>query len=1202
MSGVRHRLDRPREGSRSARISWVRVVVFFLGLSAAIGRAQDKGHTTAPRPIDFNRDVHPLLSDRCFQCHGFDEKQRQAGLRLDTEDGLFGPRRRGVAVVPEHPEKSAILGRIRSTNSDKKMPPPDSGLALTTEEVALIERWVEVGAPYAAHWAFVTPVRPPTPRTRLDDHARNDVDRFVLAEIANRGLTPSSPAERETLLRRLSLDLTGLPPTPAETDAFLADRSAYAWDKVVERLLASPRFGERMAQMWLDVARYADTNGFHHDNIRTGWPYRDWVIDAFNQNMPFDQFVVEQLAGDLLQNPTEAQRIATAFCRMHNINDEGGALDPEYRVEAIADRIETVATTFMGLTFTCARCHDHKYDPFTQEDYYSLYAFFNSVEERGVYGADFEQARAYPARLLFRPDGLDEKIATAEQGVVAAREALDAAGEHVEAELAEWEAARRREAGIEWVDVRLEAATSEEGGTLEVQPDGSALSVGKVADFDTHVLTLTTDAVDIRLLRFEALADERLPKGRGALSSHGNSVVSFLSAEAVSVADPDVREKIDWTWAWADVEQQNGDFDILNVLRDDRDGWALAGHIEEGHRTAIFVAKKPFGFEGGTRVEVRIAYRSVYGKHIVGRPRVTLATASKFDVGQFPAVAEDWWESGPYPGKTFDDLFAKDHGPEKAATISRDDKTHRWKHRPQVADGESYALSGERRAFYFGRLIHTPVEREVELSLGSDDAIRVFLNGEQVHANKALRGVAPDQDKIKVKLRAGENLLLLDIINNGGPGGFFCRIDSEHAEPLAPTAFLDRDDRDPRLSEKFIARMASRRSPTYAKRRGELEAAEKRVTDLSGQAVPVLVMKERMQPTPAYVLERGAYDSPNKERPTSRRPPLALNLPLPEGAPTNRLGLAQWLVDPAHPLTARVHVNRIWQMIFGTGLVKSTENFGVQADWPSHPELLDWLAVRFVESGWDQKNLVRLVVQSATYRQSSTVPTAAKAVDPENRLLAWFPRRRLDGEFIRDQALFVAGLLNEDVGGPSVRPYQPAGLWREVSIGGSSNTQVFQRDMGEALYRRSLYTFWKRTSPNPQMRTFDVPTREFCVVRRNATNTPLQALVLWNDEQFVEASRVLAQRTMEEAKAPGDRLRILFRRTTGRMPRDDEIEVLEKTLHRFLERYAESPNDAKALVDVGEASRPESLDVAELAAWTMIANAVLGLDATLVRG
>ena len=723
----------------------------------------------------FNRDIRPILSENCFACHGFDEKKREAKLRLDTPEGALGKAESGAVVVkPGDLKGSELWTRVNSTDKDEIMPPPKSHKALAAADKEKLRRWIEAGAPFEKHWAFVPPVRPPVPEVEnRKSRIENPIDAFIVQRLRREGLAPAMEADRERLLRRVSFDLTGLPPTPEELDAFLADQKPGAYERQVDRLLASPRFGERMAVRWMDVARYGDTNGYLHDVRRTGWPWRDWVIKAFNDDLPFDRFVIEQVAGDLLPDAKPEQVLATAFCRNHLITVEGGTIAAEYLNEYAADRVQTVGTAFLGLTFNCCRCHDHKFDPLKQEDFYGLQAYFNSITEKH---AENNKAPAYPPLI-------------------------------------------------------------------------------------------------------------------------------------------------------------------------------------------------------------------------------------------------------------------------------------------------------------------------------------------------------------------------------------------ETASPLAP----------------------------------------------EGPKAKVMVMQEAPVPTPTFVLSRGQYDLPDKKRPVSRRPPEVLGAPLP-GAPENRLGLAQWLVSPQNPLLARVTVNRLWQQFFGAGLVRSVDDFGMQGDYPTHPELLDWLAVEFRDGPkpWSVRHIVRQIVTSATYRQSSRIVAEVAAKDPENRLLARFPRQRLSAEEIRDQAIFAAGLLSEELGGEPVFPYQPAGLWEERA-NGSSNTRVYKRSDGRALYRRSLYTFWKRTAPPPLMAIFDAPDRTACAVRRTATNTPLQALAALNEEQGLESAKLLAARTLQESTATPARLTSMFRRVTGRTPAEADLGTLSRGLDTLLARYRAAPDDAAALLRQGATPAPADLAAAELAAWMLLANTMLNLDATLVR-
>lgn len=1176
---------------------------------AAADRAPD-------RPIDFGRDIRPILSDNCFFCHGPDSAvaDQTGGLRLDSFEGATAQRENGdPAIVPGDPDASPLIRRIESTNPNTVMPPPASHRTVTPAQAELLRRWITEGAEYTGHWAFQSPIQPDLPATEDAPWVRNAVDAFILAELERNGLAPSPEADKATLIRRVTLDLTGLPPTPEAVDAFLADDAPDAYEKVVDRLLASPRYGERMASVWLDLARYGDTNGFHHDHHRTMWPWRDWVVKAYNDNLPIDQFFIKQLAGDLLPDATREDILASGFNRNHNINDEGGALDAEYRVEAVADRVETTAAVFMALTFNCARCHDHKYDPFTQEDYYALFAYFNSVEERGLYGAN-PNITAYPPSMKY---GTPE-TESAYQEARARLDVLMAEAESPDAGIADeqtrWQQELFESAGIRWVDAALAAAESSDGATLTQQPDGSVLATGDNPASDSHTFTLRTDATGLRLLRLDALTDPSMGHRLGRMSN-GNAVVSGMQVVATSVADPTQTRTITFDWAWASFEQPNGDFDIFNAVNSDGDGWAVGGHLNQDPRTALFVADEAFGYEGGTEIKVTLHYRSRYANHVLGRVKLALGTAEPLDLAAlFPTVTRDWFMAGPYQEAGYDAAYNTAHGPESAPFVSPHlgfgEGKPRFGHQPGFTDGGVHLLQTPQSAFYIARSIFSPAERTLDLTLGSDDGIRVYLNGEEVYANNVQRGPAAATDPLTVTLRPGENTLVLKIINGGGQGSFYYQPEPDTQSPghYSPLALVDADDRLSVLTDRFNDQWRRSYSPAYRELMEKAAVIQQEIAELDAMRAPVLIMKELPEPTPTYILYRGEYSHPITEDaqtgepvpPLTRRPPLPLGEALPEGSPNNRLGFARWLTQPDHPLTARVHVNRTWAMLFGTGIVKTSEDFGNQADWPSHPGLLDFLAVEFVETGWDQKALIKLIVTSATYRQQSIINPDARAQDPDNRLLAYFPRQRLSAEMIRDQALFVSGLLVEKLGGPSVKPYQPSGLWREVSIP-SSNTRDFVRGSGEDLYRRSLYTYWKRTAPSPQMAAFDAPTREFCVIDRGTTNTPLQVLVLWNDEQYLEAARVLAARVIAERDGTDARLTRLVRLCNGDAPSRAKLAVLRDTLQAFLDRFAQTPDEAQALLGYGEAPLPDTYDPAELAAWTMIANAVFSLDETIVR-
>lgn len=1034
-------------------------VVVRLG---AIVVAQD----AASQDVGYNRDVRPVLSDKCFRCHGPDAAQRKAELRLDRREEAIAARSGAAAIVPEKPSASELMRRIASTDADERMPPADSGAALTADEIGLLRRWIQQGAEYQAHWSFLPPRLPPLPSVRQRDWPRNPMDRFVLAELERHGLQPSAEASRETLLRRVTLDLTGLPPTLDEIDAFLADDSPRAYENVVERLLKSPRYGERMALDWLDAARYADTNGYFTDGERQAWPWRDWVIQSFNANQPFDQFTIEQLAGDLLPQPTLRQRIATGFNRQHMVTDETGVIEEESRVGYVVDRVDTTTTVWLGLTMGCARCHDHKYDPISQHDYYRLFAAFNNVPEAGIVQ---ETAPLSPAPNLSlttaeqeqRLAKLADQCQRCEGKLKAFRPALDKV-------LADWEV------------TALDA--------LPVAPTKGSLVH---FDFDRDDRNHGPVAVESRtsgLLAFEAGV-----KGRGA---------TFDATQYVEFSEP------------APL-QRDRPF-TLSV-------WIMPGNAPQG----CVVSKMDSNIEArGFEI---LWYKS--------QPRINLA----HDYGRdgIEVVAQQ-----KFSGKQWRQLVITYDGSSRAAGL---------------------------KVYIDGQLSPVVVRRDsLTGSVASVEPWRIAWKGSGIGFEGSLD-----------ELRLFDRALSAD------------EVEALHwHEFLAGTLATPRNERTRPQADKLEAYYLARHGSEEVRQlteqlrslHGEEEAARKEVLSVS-------VMQEMDSPRATRILVRGQYDQPGE--PTTFGIPAALG-ELPPNALPNRLGFAQWLVSPSNLLTARVAVNRLWQQCFGEGLVRTGNDFGLQGEPPSHPELLDWLAARFVEDGWDVQALLKLIVTSATYRQSSQFTQPLLARDPENRWLARGPRYRLSAEIIRDQALAVSGLLVEKQGGPSVRPYQPPGLWEAVSYNGEL---TYKADHGESLYRRSLYTYWKRQSPPPGILIFDGPTREVCTVRRPRTNTPLQALLLLNDVTFVEAARGLATRMMRDGGADlAARIRHGFRLVTGRWPNADEVTALNRDFESHLTEFRARPESVKTLLQVGESPVDPRLDPCELATWTITASVLLNLD------
>lgn len=997
----------------------------------------------ADKPVDFDRDVRPILSDNCFACHGPDDKRRMANLRLDTEEGV-------VKVA-----NGRLLERVAAANPAARMPPPKSGVTLTDAQIAVIRTWVEQGARWERHWAFSPPQRPSLPTVRNPKWIHNPIDNFVLARLEREGLTPSPEADRATLLRRLSFDLTGLPPTTAALDSFLADNSSNAYEKQVDRLLASPQYGERMAMQWLDLARYADTHGYHIDSARDMWRWRDWVIEAFNRNMPFDRFGIEQLAGDLIPNATMQQKLASGFNRNHMINYEGGAIPEEYQAEYVADRVDTTATVFMGLTLGCARCHDHKYDPISQKDYYRFFAFFNAIPEKGL---DGNKGNALP--ILEMP--------TAEQASQAAW-LQQAIAEH-EAALPEKETDALL---ATWAKTRL--------STLPQPP-----SEGLLAHYalDSNLTDSSGNHRDARAVKGETPFVAGRPGQSAAFN--GEAQVEFPVADAAVVS------------FW----MRSGAMPEMTVLEGGR-GFEIG--IEESHPQPDFKRGSPLYVEWkGRRFHSRAIAFGGQWHHVV----VDFT-------GTAPALLLD---AKPTPMDPVNPAPVHAAGP-----LSIGDPHNGKPLKGDIGDLRIYS-----RAL-------TPAEAE---ALALDEPIRAILL------------VAAEDKRTK--------------------------------------------DQKQRLLDYFLTRDAP---ADLRKVYAELNDLKNRAARLKKEIVTVQVMAEMAKPRDTFILARGDYRNQG-EKVTAAVP--SLFPPLPKDVPANRLSMAEWLFSPQNPLTARVAVNRYWQLYFGMGLVKTTEDFGSQGDAPIQRDVLDWLAVEFGQQ-WDVKALQKLIVTSATYRQSSEVSAALLEKDPENRLLARGPRFRLPAEMVRDNALAASRLLTGHVGGPSVFPYQPPGLWEELSRGETFTAQEYHESEGADLYRRSMYTFWKRTVPPAALTTFDAPDREKCTARRLITNTPLQALVLLNDPTYVEASRVLAQRAMLEAGAdPQARVRFLFREATAHRPSAAEIRILLELAQRRLDYYKKQPAQAAALIATG-ASKRANLEATELAAWTVVASTILNLDQTITK-
>ncbi len=993
--------------------------------------------------LQFNRDIRPVLSDACFRCHGFDAATRKGGVRLDLRDDALKPGKSGATpIVPGKPDQSEVVRRLYAPDPDELMPPRESHKRLTAEQKATIRNWIQEGAVYEGHWAFQPIARPEIPwagQARDAPLGHQPIDAFVSATLRAKGLPLAGRTDRTTLIRRVSLDLTGMPPAPEAVAAFEVDERDDAYERVVDRLLRSPRYGERMAQDWLDAARFADSNGYQVDRDREAWAWRDWVVGAFNRNLSFDQFTVEQLAGDLLPGATFEQRIATGFHRNHMSNEEGGIIPEEFLAEYCADRVETTATVWLGLTFNCARCHDHKYDPFTQRDFYGLYAFFHNITEKGVgdYGSHYR--RSTPPWMLLPAPELETALGRLNQDLSDESAVLTNLASQVLLNAADWER-QVTNAHVTWQKPWLLHPHVSSNGVTEVGLE----SVLNLRSLDTNLVvfsaTLRIPLSSVSALRFE------LSRNHSEVAGSTNRI--------------GVRE--------------------LRV-------WRVDGPLTETNALAV----RPRSIETGAPTDD-------VAKALDGKTNTSWQAV--FTTNGAVVACVDFLRPLPGSGQVLLKI-------ELEASASETN----WPWRLAV------------------EATSTPLD---------------WL------ATPEVRGIL-----------------------------------------LKPV--VDRKDED----QKKLGAFRLAQSPVYEAQRLRVEGVRGRAKEKENALPVTLVMQEMDQPRETFVLMRGAYDRKG-ERVMPSTPGM---LPaFSSELPRNRLGLARWLTSSSNPLTARVMVNRLWQSFFGVGLVRTAEDFGVQGEAPSHPELLDWLARSWMERGWDIKWLVKEMVTSETYQRASKFSKESATIDPENRWLARGPRFRLSGEAIRDQALSVSGLMVGQFGGPAVRPYHPSGIYEQVVAGSSADTYV--QDKGANLYRRSLYTYWKRSVPNPSLLLFDRPFRETCAVRRARTSTPLQALNLLNDPTYVEASRALAQRMIREGGLTEERrVRHGFRLVTCRQPNPAELRILIQGLRRAAASFAADYAAAEALVKVGDSVRATNLDLVELAAYTSVASTLLNLDETLTK-
>jgi Protein of unknown function (DUF1553)/Protein of unknown function (DUF1549)/Planctomycete cytochrome C len=984
--------------------------------------------------VDFNRDVRPILSENCYQCHGPDANRRKGKLRLDVKEDAFRDRGGRAVVAPAKPEDSELLERIAAAADDEtKMPPPGAGKPLSAAQIETLRRWIAEGAEWKGHWAFESPTRARTPAEKDAGFVKTDIDRFILARLRERGLKPSPEADKITLIRRLSFDLTGLPPSPDDVRAFVLDSRGDAYERLVDQMLASPRYGERMAMAWLDLVRYADTTGFHGDNHRDIWMFRDYVIRSFNDDKPFDRFTIEQLAGDLLPNPSADERIASGYNRLLMTTQEGGAQPKEYAAKYMADRVRNASSVWLGVTLGCAECHDHKFDPLTTKEFYSFAAFFADVKETPV---GVQEQTPFPTP----EQAAEESRIQAQTAAVKAR--LDRQSPELDKELAEWEASLTQ-GQIEWRTAKPDSTTSEKGATLTIQADGALVATGVGADKDTYTVVVPSDQSNLTGIRLEVLPDDGLPSKGPGRASNGNFVLHELEASRGG-------NRIKLKSATATHSQDN--YPIAAAIDGKPEtGWAILPSTGQANE-AVFELSSDLRDDAGP---LTITLKQNYGEqHVLGKFRVSFTSSPR-------PIHVEGSRGLPRP---IQDILAVE--PAKRA------------------EGQKTELAA--------------YHRSVAASLDA--------------ARKELAALKTELDAVRAKMpRTLITLTTTPPVMRVLPRGNWLDDSGTPVEPATPAAV-----------------------------------------------------------SPTLKLERRA----------------------------NRLDLARWMTAKENPLVARVIVNRLWKIAFGRGLVASAEDFGSQGAWPTHPHLLDWLAVEFRESGWDVKKMLRLMVTSGVYRQSSACDAAVRAADPDNLWLARQSRFRLDAEMVRDNALAVSGLLQSQVGGPSARPYQPPGYWSHLNF----PKREYQVDQGDGLYRRGLYTYWCRTFLHPSLLAFDAPTREECQVQRPRSNTPLQALVLLNDPTYVEAARAFAERIVREG-GPDDRSKARFgvQLALSREAKPVEIDKLLALKRDHLSQFQTDRDAAKQLMRVGERPAAAGLDEAELAAWTSVARVIFNLHETMTR-
>ena len=1144
------------------------VATIFFGLDTA---------NAADKPVDFTRDIRPILSNNCFFCHGPDAKERKGGkdgLRLDTADGIQADLGDGKkAVVPGHPEQSGLIHRITSTDPDEVMPPKSSGKKLTPHEVELLNAWVKQGAKYAAHWSYIKPVRPAIPDVKDRAWPRNEIDYFLLARLEKEGLRPAVEADRYALIRRLSIDLVGLPPTIEEVDAFVKDADPKAYENLVDRLLAKPAFGENFAQMWLDLSRYADSAGYADDPARKIWLFRDYVIRSLNANKPFDQFTIEQIAGDLLPNPTEDQLIATAFHRNTLTNNEGGTNDEEFRNVAVVDRVNTTMAVWMGTTIACCQCHNHKYDPISQEEFYKLFAFFNNT-------GDADRGDESPLLSIFT-ESQKKQQAEWQAEVARLEPILKTTTAPIQEAQAKWEQAFPL--NLSWTGLKPATVKSQAESAVKIDDTGS-VHVAAGAKNDNYSIDIPLEATTIRALRLEALTDEALP-GKGPGHAAGNFVITKVSAVVMPPSGASL----------------NGRF--VRVELPGKDKFLSLAEVQV-FQGADNVAPK------GEAKQISVDFNGPANLAIDGNTNGHYYDAKS--TTHTAAGNDPWWEVDLKSEQKIDRIVlwnrtdgAGDRLANFKLLVLNDKHEVIWQKdiAPAPNPSAEFSVTGQRAVDFQVAVADysQPMFDAANVLNNKDPKTKGWGVGGGLGQPHALTLIA----KAPLEVAAGSTLIFSIEQQSNFPnhtlGHFRLSATGEAmVEEWAktPAAVIDalRVPAATRTAEQtnVITQHYLGISPLLEPTRKQLAAVQKQLADLKPETVPIMKELEANRRV-SKIQHRGNFQDLGAEV-TEGTP--SVFPPLPAGIPANRLALAKWLIDDNNPLTARVVTNRYWELLFGTGIVATSEEFGAQGDQPFHPELLDFLATEIIRLKWDTKAFLKTLVMTAAYRQSSKVDAELQHRDPDNRLLARGPRFRLSAETLRDQALMVGGLLSPKMYGPPVKPPQPS-IGLSAAFGAGID---WQTSAGDDKFRRGIYTTWRRSNPYPSMATFDAPNREVCSLRRVRSNTPLQALVTLNDPVYIEAAQALARRIIANGGAtPAERARYGFRITLARPPQEAEQARLVKLYEQSLARFSQNAEDAKRMATDPIGPAPTGVDMGELAAWTVVGNVLLNLDETLMK-